>query len=352
MLLRLSRGEETIREAMDLHEWGAAPALNELSDTKQAPNQCVVLGANQVVGYFDVDDLKIPHATRGGTTRGAPNDLEILPPQDETARDATQGSPVVAERSVEAEFPNTVPLDELASLTVSLVRNDDLQSPTAGRIPLALPVGTVIDILVQTRRGFVIEGPAERSLTMSDATETLPVQFKLRAKELGVGQIRVLAFQSGILLGILTLVPTVVNRSQEATPGERGTHLAALAPISVRLPDLSLLIEETRVDGVRGFFMRVTASDPTANLNYMKYGPILFQTDPGTYFERLYTDIEDYPLQTEADRAIAVQQLTAKGANLFDTVVPKEARQKLWELRDKITTVIIQSEEPWIPWEL
>jgi hypothetical protein len=165
MLLRLSRGEETIREAMDLHEWGAAPALNELSDTKQAPNQCVVLGANQVVGYFDVDDLKIPHATRGGTTRGAPNDLEILPPQDETVRDATQGSPVVAERSVEAEFPNTVPLDELASLTVSLVRNDDLQSPTAGRIPLALPVGTVIDILVQTRRGFVIEGPAERSLT-------------------------------------------------------------------------------------------------------------------------------------------------------------------------------------------
>jgi hypothetical protein len=70
---------------------------------------------------------------------------------------------------------------------------------------------------------------------MSDATETLPVQSKLRAKELGVGQIRVPAFHSGIALGILTLVPTVVNRSQEATPGERGTHLAALAPISVRL---------------------------------------------------------------------------------------------------------------------
>jgi hypothetical protein len=159
----------------------------------------------------------------------------------------------------------------LASLTVSLVRNDDLQSPTYGRpYTASFPVGTVIDVLVQTRWGFVIEGPAERSLTMSDATETLPVQFKLRAKELGVGQIRVLVFHSAIALGILTLVPTVVNRSQEATPGERGTHLAALAPISVRLPDLSLLIEETRVDGVRGFFMRVTASDPTANLNDMQ----------------------------------------------------------------------------------
>jgi hypothetical protein len=59
---------------MDLHEWGAAPALNELSDTKQAPNQCVVLGANQVVGYFDVDDLKIPHATRV-EQRGVPQTI-------------------------------------------------------------------------------------------------------------------------------------------------------------------------------------------------------------------------------------------------------------------------------------
>jgi hypothetical protein len=114
----------------------------------------------------------------------------------------------------------------------------------AGRIPLALPVGTVIDILVQTRRGFVIywrnvawvatgdpiyrktgssptaprKGPAERSLTMSDATETLPVQFKLCAKELGVGQIRVLAFHSGIALGTLTLVPTGCKPKSGSNP--------------------------------------------------------------------------------------------------------------------------------------
>ena len=98
--------------------------------------------------------------------------------------------------------------------------------------------------------------------------------------------------------------------------------------------------------------MRLTASDPGVNLNYLKYGPILFEEDPGKYFEKLYADIDEYPLDSERDRAVAVQQLTAMGSQLFDTVVPAQARQKLWELRNTISTVIVQSEEPWIPWEL
>jgi hypothetical protein len=365
-LLRESFGGETVRTAMDLHEWEATPALNELTNAEKAPDQCVVLAADQVVGYFDVDnfeaygtsgattrgstrDFGIPTYAPGETTRGTPRDFGVEP-ERETTRGTTAAAPDVVERSVEAEFPNTVPLDELASLTVSIVSNDD--SPSSTGIPVEVKVGTVIDILVQPKRGFAIEGPAERSLIISATTETLPVQFKLRARELGVGQIRVLVFQTGIALGMLTLVPTVVAPRAQTTPAERGTHVSALAPTSVRLPDLSLLIEETRVDGVRGFFMRITASDPNANLNLMKYGPIFFETDPGIYFEKLYTDIEEYPLETDADRAIAVEQLAAKGSNLFQILVPKEARQKLWELQDKITTVFIQSEEPWIPWEL
>jgi hypothetical protein len=51
---------------MDLHEWGAAPALNELSDTKQAPNHCVVLGAKQIVGA----QFK-PQTGQGSKQRGA-----------------------------------------------------------------------------------------------------------------------------------------------------------------------------------------------------------------------------------------------------------------------------------------
>ena len=37
---------------------------------------------------------------------------------------------------------------------------------------------------------------------------------------------------------------------------------------------------------------------------------------------------------------------------LFNTLFPYEVRSKLWSLKDQITSVLIQSEEPWIPWEL
>ncbi|SLK00920.1 CHAT domain-containing protein [Arthrobacter sp. P2b] len=333
-LLQPSTGV-SVREAMGLHEGGAVPAIDALSSADKAPDYCVLLVANQVVGYFDVDE-HVPSRTRGGTIPGTTT--------------ATPEEP--SERSIEAEFPNTIRLNEMASLTVSVVDSASADSASGDRIPLALSAGSLIDILVQPKRGFVVEGPAERSLTISGAAETLPVQFRLRATESGAGQIRVLAFNGGIALGALTLVPTVVEPDQETGPSGREAHATALAPISVRLPDLSVLIEETRVDGVRGFSMRITASNASTNLNYKRYGPIFFQTDPGTYFEKLYTDIERYSLKTQTDRAIAVRQLAAKGSHLFETIVPIEARQKLWELRNSISTVIIQSEEPWIPWEL
>ncbi len=52
------------------------------------------------------------------------------------------------------------------------------------------------------------------------------------------------------------------------------------------------------------------------------------------------------------NKAIAAQKLTAKGDSLFYTLFPPEVRGKLWALKDQITSVLVQSEEPWIPWEL
>jgi CHAT domain-containing protein len=40
------------------------------------------------------------------------------------------------------------------------------------------------------------------------------------------------------------------------------------------------------------------------------------------------------------------------GASLFRDLMPDELKNVLWTLRDSITSVQVQSEEPWIPWEL
>ena len=75
--------------------------------------------------------------------------------------------------------------------------------------------------------------------------------FKVRAVAEGPGQLRVLAFHQGQSLGIITLAPTVQTAVDRAESRPRD-HEQPLAPTSVRLPDLSLVILEGRQGGPAG----------------------------------------------------------------------------------------------------
>jgi hypothetical protein len=44
--------------------------------------------------------------------------------------------------------------------------------------------------------------------------------------------------------------------------------------------------------------------------------------------------------------------LAAKGTSLFTSLLPADLQLLLWSLRNRIQSVQVQSEEPWIPWEL
>ena len=74
--------------------------------------------------------------------------------------------------------------------------------------------------------------------------------------------------------------------------------------------------------------------------------------DALAYFRDFFQGIEDLPLDTVQEREIAEVRLASKGLSLFNSLFPDDLKVLLWELRDQITTVEIQSDEPWIPWEL
>ncbi len=317
----------SIQVAFDLQETDATPLVEIHSDAESVPDRCIVHVEGRLIGFFDASvppGIVLSH--RGSVEGPEPEEL--------------------TSRALVAEFPEQVEMDELTSLLVSLSSSEK----ASDGIPIeALPLGTTVDIIVQTRHGFVLEGRGEGSLTITDAQESLPLQFKLRSTALGPGQIRVL---DGIVLGKLTLTPMVVPRSTGMHTLPPSSHVQSLAPVSVQLPDLSLLIEESWVNGRRAFTLRVTASNPSHGLNLAKFGPIIFQTDPGPYFQEFYQDVENYPVATPTNKAIVAQKLAAKGDSLFYTLFPPEVQGKLWALKDQITSVLVQSEEPWIPWEL
>jgi bacillolysin len=328
--------DTTVQEALRLHEYDAAPLVDLHESAKGVTDRCIVHEEGRVVGFFDptrAPPARTRSITRGAVLRGGP----------------VPRGPAEGERSaLAAEFPGSVRLNETASLLVSLSRAaDEVSVP---QLPLDLPAGASVDVVVQARRGLSVEGKSEGTLTVGGHGEALPLQFKVRATVLGPAQLRVLAFHAGQPLGMLTIAPTVVEATA-AMDGERQSRESALANVTVRQPDLSLLILEQQDGGRTLLDLRLTAADPQLRLQLKRFGPVPLRSDPLRYFEDFFRDIEELALDTAEQRAVAEQRLASKGTTLFK-MLPEALQQELWRVRDRIQSVQIQSEEAWIPWEL
>ena len=320
-----------VHKALRLDERSTTPTVESNMDAEHAPVQCIVLENGRLMGFFDVTlpPQWIP-ARRG--------EDEHLPSEE----------PVLELRSLVAEFPEQVQLQEVFSLLVSLSASSTPETGPA--LPLALPLGTSVDILVQPRRGLALEGKGEGTLVVSSEEETLPLQFKLRGVAVGPGQLRVLAFHQGQPLGALTLKVTVLEAPMN-TSAQR-LNQQPWEPLSVHQPDLSLLILEHTHAGQPAFTFRLTAQDPALELNLKPFGPIRLKVDALQYFQDFFHEIETLPFSSSREKVIAGHRLAAKGVSLFTTLLPADLQLLLWSLRDRIQSVQVQSEEPWIPWEL
>jgi hypothetical protein len=255
--------------------------------------------------------------------------------------------PGLTAMAVAVDYPKAVVLDDTISVLVSLTL-DPLRPDV---IPIAVAVDDVIDVVVSARSGFDVVGRAEVQLRVTDDAEPLPAQVKLRATTLGVGRITVYAFLRGSALGSLTINPEVVAVGVETGP--RAAATAALDTHVAGNADLSLLIFVHQDSAGRSeLLFKLDAPDRSLGLNLKSFGPIRLETPPATYFADQYAEINELPVETKRLRKIAAERLAAIGSSLFQQLLPEDLQALLWGLRERIHTVFIQSEEPWVPWEI
>lgn len=329
-----------IKDALNLHEPRSSPTVEASADAASAPPGAVVIDEGRVLGFIE---------TPIGQTRG-------LPPTEETGlrrgTGATEGAAEAAEvnRTVVAKFPEKVAQNDIASLRVLL---SAIAQPGEG-VPFATEVGEQIDIMVEARRGFTIEGPESGTFTVTKEEEGLPLLFKLRATDLGPGLVVVFAFHRGLPLGKISLSPIVAEPAHAARGEQAFTRTAetALAPLAIHVPDLDMLIQEWPVGTEHQYSIMLTASDSALGLHLSKFGPLRLRMDPVRYFGDFFNEIEQLPLRTASDKQVAKMKLEARGTGLFNTLFPPDLRKLLWTLKDRISSIWVQSEEPWIPWEL
>jgi hypothetical protein len=308
-------------------------------------------------GGWTAEPVSPPVRRGGGQHAKPPAPVPPSPPAADRGPVAGNGGPPKEEgetqRSLEAEFPETVVVDTVEWLLVSIVN----AAPTATGLAIDVAAGESIDVLVQPRRGFSVEGDARGTLEVPAEGESLPLQFKLKALDEGKGLIRILAFHLGEPLGVITLEPTVTAAAATRARGRTASAPAArkgqaLTAPSSQVPDLSLFIEEREAGGALEFVIRLTASDPSLDLNLRPFGPFRLEVAPADFFANFFQEIDDLPVETKEQREIAARKLAAKGAHLTESLMPPDLQESLWAVRDRIASVIIQSEEPWIPWEL
>jgi hypothetical protein len=360
----------SIVDALDLHEWSRSSVASADADPSTVSGGDIVLRDGRPIGLIDP---RGPSAAIGAepvgaeaepeerTTRSWHPDAPTAPATPRARRGGQRAKPPAPaepadeQRSVEAAFPGSVKADAIEWLTVKITN----QAATVAGLALGSEVktGDSLDILIQPRRGFQVVGDSHGSLEVPASGESPELLFKLKAMDVGKGEIRVVVFSHGETLGVITIEPTVEPAPATATRGltpsaPAEVSAAALVAASPRIPDLSMFIEERETGGKLEFTIRLSASDPALDLNLKPFGPFTLEVDPSAFFESFFQEIEDLPGDTPEQRKVADRRLAAKGAYLTETLMPPELRDTMWALRDKLTSIIVQSEEPWIPWEL
>ncbi len=115
-----------------------------------------------------------------------------------------------------------------------------------------------------------------------------------------------------------------------------------------RTLDLEITI---RLDGTGALLFEAHAPDPDEGINTVSLPAVPLGMPPEKFLHHLFKDIENLPLDKEKAREIAEQKLAVKGLAVWK-LFPRELQDLLWKRRLRAQTLLIQSDELFIPWEI
>jgi len=189
--------------------------------------------------------------------------------------------------------------------------------------------------------------------------DSKPIEFSFRAKKEGYQTILLEFYnpQQQMYVGQLTIKTQIISTTDKAEQHSATRYdLWNINPANLSvssqqmiLDNLTLEIRESNKYGQYQFDFYVLSSDINDQDYPRKYITSLpLKREPEQEIHAIIHDIENmikYPLDLE-------ESLSRKGMNLYDSLFPEEVKDKYWNIKEKIRSIHIFSEEPWIPWEI
>lgn len=149
-----------------------------------------------------------------------------------------------------------------------------------------------------------------------------------------------------------------VDRSfgSPATSSVDPLEIASLPDLEPPYPDLILRVRLERSDGWSRFHFELESIEGKAGFRSRRFLGERLRTSPEAYRARLQSRIENLFGDSREGRLVlrsdATQLLESLGRELYDELFPARLRKAYPSFRRKVETLLVISEEPWIPWEL
>jgi CHAT domain/Ternary complex associated domain 7 len=172
--------------------------------------------------------------------------------------------------------------------------------------------------------------------------------FDVRATNLGEGEVWIVVRQGQVPLVTLPLKVTIV-KTRTASPGRATARLSATEAPHLAQPIHQLIVTEQK-NGDQFCFRYELQSPNLKVLEFVSSDP--FRGDRGQFVNDLYDQIESRWLSNQDDLDKFVQELRAMGVNLLKQLFPEKLQRILWKHRASLGSIMVISEEPFIPWEL
>ena len=250
--------------------------------------------------------------------------------------------------------------ESLVLVDISLEALEGALGPSAIARQAEIDTLKPITVHVVPRINLTINGDKHATVPPPAAGEPRSLRFSITGARPGPGQLLVIAGQGPVDLVKLVLDVTVVDGQPAAA--DRARVGAALPPMPDAPACDQLIIDENTIVALAGpeEHRRETVVQTRFDVRYQSESldvQVRAQTNPIqgdrlAYVTELYRQIEADWGNSNADAGRFNRALRAYGGQLFDELLPESIQRQLWDNRDKIKQIQVNSIEPLIPWEI
>jgi hypothetical protein len=271
----------------------------------------------------------------------------------------------------EISLPSQLFVGQTEALHITLT----LQPSTSQAVSIELDASGSMEldaVVVVSPLEFELQGSNVQTIRIKPQADSDSGMFKLIPKQAGETTIAMEFFQNSRYLNRVEVTTTVLPDAQAApsvqfvsTASAVDTHSQQATPVSTAHaeiiaqwlglpPDLTILFDRI-VTGNNRYKYRFQLRSPIRRVNLVYDEFVTEETDvvPQGILEYVLADLNALIGDTSLSEEVFFERLNAIGTDLYNRLFPNDLKRLYWDkIRDHVQTVMIISDEPWIPWEL